>query len=106
MSDRRTADFSLRARLQLLVAGLVVVLVTGGVTMLAAVSARDQALERIVVTLDPSRDATGNLREALVDQQASVASYSLTARDEALDPYKRNLVREESATRQLRGLLS
>lgn len=93
--------FSLRRRLQLLVATLVALIVAAGVIALLIIDARDDALDTIVFRLDPAAAAALRLDAALVDQQAAVSGFVLIQREDVLEPYQRARSRESAALGEL-----
>ncbi len=92
-----SGEFSLRRRLQVLVASLVAVIVAAGVIALLIIDARDQALDTIVFRLDPAASAALQLDASLVDQQAAVNGFVLVQREDILEPFQRARSREEAA---------
>ena len=93
--------FSLRRRLQWLVAALVAVIVLPGVIALLIIDNRDRALDTIVFSLDPASAAVLRLEAALVDQQAAVNGFVLVRREDVLEPFQRARGREEAALDEL-----
>lgn len=96
-ADPTYGAFSLRRRLQVLVASLVAVIVAAGVIALLIIDARDRALDVIVFRLDPASAAALQLDAALVDQQAAVNGFVLVQREDTLEPFQRARSREEAA---------
>ena len=100
-----STGFSLRRRLQVLVAGLVIILLAGGGTSLRLVGGRDRALDLLVNRLDPAAEAANVVEAALIDQQAAVSGFVLTGREETLEPFQRAVDREVIALARLDTLL-
>ena len=98
--------FSLRRRLQLLIAGLVALIVGAGAIAILIIDARDDAIDKILFELDPAADAALRLDAALVDQQAAVSGFVLVQREDVLEPFERARARETDALAELDRTLS
>ena len=99
-------QFSLRRRLQVLIAVLVFLIVIAGVTGLVIIDARDDAIDEILFRLDPAAATALRLDAALVDQQAAVSGFVLVQREDVLEPYQRARTREAAALEELQQRLS
>ena len=99
-------QFSLRRRLQFLIAGLVALIVLAGVIGLVIIDARDDAIDQILFRLDPAAAAALRLDAALVDQQAAVSGFVLVQREDVLEPYQRARTREVAALGELEHTLA
>ena len=106
----RTADaggdqFSLRRRLQVLIAILVALIVGAGAIGLIIIDARDDAIDEILFRLDPAAATALRLDASLVDQQAAVSGFVLVQREDVLEPYQRARTRETAALQELEQTL-
>lgn len=102
----RTAEaageqFSLRRRLQVLIAVLVALIVAAGVIGIVIIDARDDAIDEILFRLNPAAATALRLDAALVDQQAAVSGFVLVQREDVLEPYQRARLREAAALDEL-----
>ena len=107
----RTAEaggeqFSLRRRLQVLIAVLVALIVAAGVVGIIIIDARDNAIDEILFRLDPAAATALRLDASLVDQQAAVSGFVLVQREDVLEPYQRARTREAAALQELEQTLS
>jgi sigma-B regulation protein RsbU (phosphoserine phosphatase) len=87
--------------LQVLVAGLVTILVVGGVLNLGLVRSGDASLAVLVNRLDPATESVNVVESSLIDQQRAVSGFVLTGKEETLEPYQRALERTDSALRRM-----
>ena len=109
MARTATAEgeqFSLRRRLQVLIAALVALIVTAGVIGLVIIDSRDDAIDEILFRLDPAAASALRLDASLVDQQAAVSGFVLVQREDVLEPYQRARTREAAALEELEQTLA
>lgn len=105
-ADAGGEQFSLRRRLQVLIAVLVALIVAAGAIGLIIIDARDDAIDEILFRLDPAAATALRLDAALVDQQAAVSGFVLVQREDVLEPYQRARTRETVALQELEQTLS
>jgi signal transduction histidine kinase len=104
--QRGWARFSTRRWANIILVASAVVFVLAGVVGGYALQISSTVTDRLVDRITPSYLEAQNLQAALLDQEAAVRSYLLTADPAALQPYQTGRAAESAETARLRTLLT